>query len=43
MCSGMDSRVPVTVVGVDSRSEEIPRQVEEGDGQLAPWKPYPHW
>ena len=31
----MDSRVPVPMVGVDSRSEEIPRKVEEGDGQLA--------
>ena len=34
-CSGMDSRVPVPVVGVDSRSEEIPQKVEEGGGQLA--------
>ena len=36
VCSGMDSRVPVPVVGVDSRSEETPRKVEKGDGQLAP-------
>ena len=35
VCSGMDSRVPVPVVGVDSRSEEIPRKVEEKDGQMA--------
>ena len=34
-CSGMDSRVPGTMVGVDLRSEETPRKVEEGDGQLA--------
>ena len=34
-CSGMDSHVPGTVVGVDPRSEETPRKVEEGDGQLA--------
>ena len=34
-CSGMDSRVPGPVVGVDPRSEETPRKVEEGDGQLA--------
>ena len=32
-CSRMDSRVPGTVV--DPRNEEIPRKVEEGDGQLA--------
>ena len=35
-CSGMGSRVPVSVVGVDSRSAETPRKVEKGDGQLAP-------
>ena len=29
------SRVPVPVIGVDPRSEETPRKVEEGDGQLA--------
>ena len=34
-CSGMHSRVPGPVVGVDPRSEETPRKVEEGDGQLA--------
>ena len=33
-CSRMNSRGPVPVVDVDSRSEEIPRKVEEGDGQL---------
>ena len=35
-CSGMGSRVPVSMVGVDSRSAETPRKVEKGDGQLAP-------
>ena len=35
-CSGMGSRVPVSVVGVDSRSAGTPRKVEKGDGQLAP-------
>ena len=34
-CSGMNSHVPGPVVGVDPRSEETPRKVEEGDGQLA--------
>ena len=34
-CSGMNSRVPGPMVGVDPRSEETPRKVEEGDGQLA--------
>ena len=34
-CSGMNSRVPVPVFGVDPGSEETPRKVEEGDGQLA--------
>ena len=32
-CSGMGSRVPVSVVGVDSRSAETPRKVEKGDSQ----------
>ena len=32
----MGSRVPVSVVGVDSGSAETPRNVEKGDGQLAP-------
>ena len=32
----MGSRVPVSVVGVDSRSVETPRKVEKGNGQLAP-------
>ena len=35
-CSGMGSRVSVSVVGVDSRSAETPRKVDKGDGQLAP-------
>ena len=36
-CSGMGSRVPVSVVGVDSRSAETPRKVEKkGDSQLTP-------
>ena len=35
-CSGMGSRVPVSVVGVDSRSAETLRKVEKGDSQLAP-------
>ena len=35
-CSGMDSRVPVSVVGVGSKSEETPQKVGKGDGQLAP-------
>ena len=30
----MNSRVPVPVVGVDPRGEEIPRKAEEGDSQL---------
>ena len=34
--SGMDSRIPVSVAGVGSRSAETPRKVEKGDGQLAP-------
>ena len=34
-CSGMNSRVPGPVVGVDPRSEGTPRKVEEGDSQLA--------
>ena len=33
-CSGMDSRVPGIVVGVDPRSEETPPEVEEGVGQF---------
>ena len=35
-CSGMDSRVPVSAVGVGSKSAETPRKVGKGDGQLAP-------
>ena len=35
-CSDKGSRVPVSVVGVDSGSAETPRKVEKGDGQLAP-------
>ena len=35
-CSGMDSRVSVSVVGVGSKSVETPRKVGKGDGQLAP-------
>ena len=37
-CSGMDSRVPVSVVGVGSKSAETPRKVGKGDGQLVPLK-----
>ena len=33
-CSGMDSRVPGIVVGVDPRTEETPREMEEGVGQF---------
>ena len=36
MCSGMDSRVPVSVVGVGSKSTETPRKAGKGEGQLAP-------
>ena len=36
VCSGIDSRVPASGVGVSSRSVETPRKVEKGDGQLAP-------
>ena len=36
VCSGIDSRVPVSVVGVGLKSAETPRKVEKGDGQLAP-------
>ena len=36
VCTGMDSRVPVSGVGVSSRNVETPRKVGEGDGQLAP-------
>ena len=36
MCTGMDSRVPVPVVGVIPRSVETQRKVGNGDGQLAP-------
>ena len=35
-CSGMGSRVPVSVVGVDSGRAGNPQKVEKGDGQLAP-------
>ena len=34
-CPRMDSRVPGTLVGVDQRSKETPRKVEEGGGKLA--------
>ena len=33
-CSGLDSRVPGIMVGVDPRSEETPRGVEEEVGQI---------
>ena len=36
VCSGMDSRVPVSAVGVSLRSVETPRKVGKEDGQLAP-------
>ena len=36
VCSGTDSRVPVSVVGVASKSAETPRKVGKGDSQLAP-------
>ena len=36
VCTGVDSRVPVPVVGASLGSVETPRKVEEGDGQLAP-------
>ena len=36
VCTGMDSRVPVPVVGVIPRSVETQQKVENGDGQLAP-------
>ena len=42
-CSGMNSRVPGPVVGVDLRSEETPRKVEEGDGQLASVEAISSW
>ena len=32
----MDSRVPVSVVGVGSKNAETPRKVGKGDGHLAP-------
>ena len=35
-CSDMVSRIPVSVVGVDSGSAEALRQVAKGDSQLAP-------
>ena len=35
-CSGIDSRVPMSVVGVGSKSAETPRKVGKRDGQLAP-------
>ena len=38
VCSEMDSRVPVPVVGVSSRSVENQRKVGEGAGQLTPLK-----
>ena len=36
VCTGMDSRVPVPVVGVSLRSVTTQRKVGDGDGQLAP-------
>ena len=36
VCTGMDSRVPVPVVGVIPRNVETQRKVGSGDGQLAP-------
>ena len=36
VCSGTDSRDPVSVVGVGSKSAETPRKVGKGDSQLAP-------
>ena len=36
VCTGMDSRVPVPVVGVIPRNVETQRKVGNGDGQLAP-------
>ena len=36
MCTEMDSRVPVSGVGVSSRNVETPRKVGEGDDQLTP-------
>ena len=33
-CSGMDSRVHGIVVDVDLRSDETPREMEEGVGQI---------
>ena len=38
VCSEIDSRVPVSVVGVGLRSAETPRKVGKGDGHLAPLK-----
>ena len=36
VCTGVDSRVPVPVVGVIPRNVETQRKVGDGDGQLAP-------
>ena len=36
VCTEMDSRVPVSGVGVSLRNVETPRKVGEGDDQLAP-------
>ena len=36
VCTGMDSREPVSGVGVSLRNGETPRKVGEGDDQLAP-------
>ena len=41
VCSGMNSRVPVSGVGVSSRSVETPRKVGKRD--WFPWKPYLRW
>ena len=38
MCPGIDSRVPVSVVGVFPGNVETPREVRNGDSQLALWE-----
>ena len=45
VCTGVDSRVPVPVVGVIPENVETQRKVGDGDGQLAPLTgdTYPHW
>ena len=42
VCSGMDSRVPVFVVGT-SKSAETPRKTGKGMVSWLPWKPYSRW